>query len=159
MVDFKLPKGCCWTQTWEEMLSVFVSHYISWTSCFSFIFAWSLTSPLISFLSVLATSSGTILIFLFDCFHGSSNVSSMMPLLVLLILSFSAIAGALNYEVPDMCSVFWHLLLDSSGVILPMLQLHFFPLLFFMGHLSLLSNHHSSGGSILELGIYFFVYM
>lgn len=70
-------------------------------------------------------------------FHDSSN-ASRMPLLVLLILNPSAVAGAVNDEVPDVCLVSWHPLLDSPGVILPVLHLQLFlPSLIFYGSLSL----------------------
>ena len=50
----------------------------------------------------------------------------------------SPVTGALNYKVLDICLVSWNLLLDSSGVILPMFHLHLFlpSLIFYWSHKS-----------------------
>lgn len=98
-------------------------------------------------------------------FFPSSKAPSRLWLSELLILSPSAVAGALNYYALDMCSVLWLLLLDFSGVNLPRLPLYLLiPFLIFYGSLnspSPYSQHpqaYSAGRTLLGFGIYFSIY-
>ena len=59
-------------------------------------------------------------------FSPSSNALKLSPM----PLSFRpcALATVMNYQVPDLCPVFWHLVLDFLGLIFfPELCLCFFP--------------------------------
>lgn len=142
MVDFKLPIGCHWTQSWEELLLVFVGHYVSWTPCFSFIFAWSLTSPSYFLLVLLGNIFRGNNPFSIWFFRGSSNASSRMPLLMLLILSLLSCSWCFELQSPRHVFVIltpavgWTLLDWFCPCFICIFS---FPLLFLMGHTKSLS--------------------